>query len=184
MGYGSFKWWVQHLEEYNQYNVRNILRNIFQPFWKQDSCPNGLFIQLETLNFGVLMESKKIKRWTNIKFVQISSNFVQFRKIKKVTTSQKLKSLTQKTKNRGNYQVSRTFGKYSFYVLLTYTACSWKVLLKNMPTSFLHTNKSISFHKIIFCIFKKQLINAQKMQVHLKNYSNIFFWPANKSSPL
>ena len=114
VGYGSFKWWVQHLEEYNQYNVRNILRNIFQPFWKQDSCPNGLFIQLETLNFGVLMESKKIKRWTNIKFVQISSNFVQFRKIKKVTTSQKLKSLTQKTKNRGNYPVSRRFGKYSF----------------------------------------------------------------------
>ena len=98
MGYGSFKWWVQNLEEYNQYNVRNIQRNIFQTFWKQDSCPNGLFIQLETLNFGVLMESKKIKRWTNIKFVQISSNFVQFRKIKKVTTSQNLKSLTQKNK--------------------------------------------------------------------------------------
>ena len=98
VGYGSFKWWVQHLEAYNQYNVRNIQRNIFQTFWKQDSCPDFLFIQLETLNFGVLMVSKKIKRGTNIKFVQTSSNFVQFRKIKKVTTSQ---NLTQKTKKSG-----------------------------------------------------------------------------------
>ena len=35
-------------------------------------------------------------------------------KLKKLTSSQNLKSLTQKTKNRGNYPVSRMFGKYSF----------------------------------------------------------------------
>ena len=40
-------------------NVRNIQKNIFQTFWKQDSCPYFLLFQLETLNFGVLMDSKK-----------------------------------------------------------------------------------------------------------------------------
>ena len=58
----------------------------------------------------------------NIKFVQTSSNFAQVRKIKKViTSSQNLKSLTQKTKNRGNYSVSRRFGRYSFHILNTNT---------------------------------------------------------------
>ena len=55
VGYESFKSRVQHLEEYKQYNVRNIQRNIFQTFWKQDSCPNFLFIRLETSNSGYLL---------------------------------------------------------------------------------------------------------------------------------
>ena len=50
----------------------------------------------------------------DIKFVQSSSNFAQFSNIKKQTNIQNLKSLTQNTKNQGNYQFSRRFGKYSF----------------------------------------------------------------------
>ena len=51
----------------------------------------------------------------NIKFVQPGLRFAQFSKSKKLASNQNLKSLTQKTKNQGNYQVSRRFGKYSFY---------------------------------------------------------------------
>ena len=50
----------------------------------------------------------------DIKFVQSGSNFAQFSNMEKQTNIQNLKSLTQKTKNQGNYQVSRSFGKYSF----------------------------------------------------------------------
>ena len=50
----------------------------------------------------------------DIKFVQSGSNFAQFSNMEKQTNIQNLMSLTQKTKNQGNYQVSRSFGKYSF----------------------------------------------------------------------
>ena len=50
----------------------------------------------------------------NLKFVLSGSNFAQFSKTKKLASSPNLKTLTQKTKNQGNYQVSRRFEKYSF----------------------------------------------------------------------
>ena len=46
--------------------------------------------------------------------VQFFCNFAQLKEIKKEASGQNLKSLTLKTKNRGNIQVSRMFGKYSF----------------------------------------------------------------------
>ena len=81
----------------------------------------GHFTRVPPLNFGGLMESKKIKggdpsKMSYIKFVQSGWNFAQFSKFKKQASSQSLKSLTQKTKNRGNYQVFRRFGKYSFSI--------------------------------------------------------------------
>ena len=51
---------------------------------------------------------------SDIKFVQTNSYIAQFSKIKRLTSIQNLKSQTQKNENRGNYPVSRRFGKYSF----------------------------------------------------------------------
>ena len=53
-------------------------------------------------------------KMSNTEFVQTSSNFAQLSKIRKLTSSQNLKSLTQWTKNQGNNALSTRFGKYSF----------------------------------------------------------------------
>ena len=53
-------------------------------------------------------------KMSNINVVQSYWNFAQLKEIKKLASSQNLKSLTQKTKNRGNNALSGRFGKYSF----------------------------------------------------------------------
>ena len=37
------------------YMINNLKRSIFQTFWKPDCCPDFLFLELETSNFGYLL---------------------------------------------------------------------------------------------------------------------------------
>ena len=62
--------------------------------------------------FASIFQQKFKYKMTNIKFVIGCSNFAQFSTIKNMQVAKK--SLTQKTKNWGNNQVSRRFGRYSF----------------------------------------------------------------------
>ena len=55
---------------------------------------------------------------SNINVVQSFWNFAQFNKIKKLASSQNLKSPTQKTKFWGNNAVSGRFEKFSFNISL------------------------------------------------------------------
>ena len=97
---------------------------------------------------------------SNTKFVRTSSTFAQLSKIKKLTSSQNLKSLTQKTKIHGNYPASRRFGNYSF--------C--KETKQNTLANVSHLNNKISY---ILQVTKFKQYNSLDPKVQLL-FCNLF----------
>ena len=80
-------------------------RSIFQTFWKLHCCPDFLFFELDLTRSIETLKSKLGKIGGTL--------FFDF-----LVSCHNLKSLTQKTKNRGNNTVCSRFGKYSYQEIL------------------------------------------------------------------